>query len=281
MKYTIEGFSQEKLVELGFDAVDTVILRWFVDFMQTDRMVAKEQPEDKQTYFWVKYQGVINDLPYLGIENPESMARRFKKLCEAGVLIPWLSKQATGTFTLFRLNGKVFCGLLTDGKHPTPADTPPDPKVVWPPDPKVVTPPDSKVDPKDSSTKKNSSTKNIIHGLMLITPESIPFRLAKLLYTEHLKCDPKFLKGKKLEATFARWGEDIEKLIRLDEREEHEIAKVIRWCQADSFWQSNILSGAKLRDKYPQLVAKVCVVRPGCNAVSQEDKDMLNKVAFG
>jgi len=32
-----------------------------------------------------------------------------------------------------------------------------------------------------------------------------------------------------------------------------QIARAIRWCQADEFWRSNILSASKLREKYDQL----------------------------
>ncbi|MFB9776145.1 hypothetical protein [Brevibacterium otitidis] len=35
-----------------------------------------------------------------------------------------------------------------------------------------------------------------------------------------------------------------------------QIAWIIRWCQQDNFWQANILSAAKLREKFAQLVAK-------------------------
>jgi len=35
-----------------------------------------------------------------------------------------------------------------------------------------------------------------------------------------------------------------------------EVERVIRWCQADSFWQNNILSPKKLREKFTQLALK-------------------------
>lgn len=39
MKYTIEGFNQAKAVELGLCVADLIILRWFVDFAGTDKML--------------------------------------------------------------------------------------------------------------------------------------------------------------------------------------------------------------------------------------------------
>ncbi|MCW2165781.1 hypothetical protein B0I12_002946 [Microbacterium hydrothermale] len=38
-----------------------------------------------------------------------------------------------------------------------------------------------------------------------------------------------------------------------DGRTVEQIENAIRWCQADPFWRSNILSAAKLREKYDQL----------------------------
>lgn len=42
-------------------------------------------------------------------------------------------------------------------------------------------------------------------------------------------------------------------LIDKDGRSVEQIERAIRWCQADPFWRSNILSMVKLREKYDQL----------------------------
>jgi|GEM_PF-6293345 len=63
-------------------------------------------------------------------------------------------------------------------------------------------------------------------------------------------------KGKR-EATEKKWAADIDRLIRLDGKLPEEIERVIRWCQSDSFWKSNILSGAKLREKWDHLQVKM------------------------
>ena len=60
-----------------------------------------------------------------------------------------------------------------------------------------------------------------------------------------------------IEATVLRWAKDIDKMIRLDKREPREVAEVVRWCQADSFWSQNILSGIKLREQYDKLTVKM------------------------
>lgn len=52
------------------------------------------------------------------------------------------------------------------------------------------------------------------------------------------------------------WLDAIRLLIERDGRSPAEVERVIRWCQADAFWQSNILSAPKLRAKFDQLAAK-------------------------
>lgn len=86
--------------------------------------------------------------------------------------------------------------------------------------------------------------------------DSHPVILATLLLTEHRKIDEKFLVGKE-ESSIQRWADDIEKLIRIDNRTPEEIRSVILWTQSPGcFWASNILSGAKLREKFPTLIGQ-------------------------
>lgn len=50
-----------------------------------------------------------------------------------------------------------------------------------------------------------------------------------------------------------RWARDMDRLIRRDKREPERVEAVIRWCQADPFWQTNILSPAALRKQFDRL----------------------------
>ncbi len=54
-----------------------------------------------------------------------------------------------------------------------------------------------------------------------------------------------------------KWSLYIDRMIRLDKRKPNDIEAVIKWCQADEFWQNNILSTRKLRDKFDQLYLKM------------------------
>ena len=54
-----------------------------------------------------------------------------------------------------------------------------------------------------------------------------------------------------------KWSDDFRKIVEIDDRDKRETAMLIKWVQKDSFWMSNILSPAKLREKYDQLVMRM------------------------
>lgn len=53
-----------------------------------------------------------------------------------------------------------------------------------------------------------------------------------------------------------KWITPIDRLMRLDGAKAHHIRQTMDWCQQDDFWQVNILSTSKFRDKFPQLFSK-------------------------
>ena len=78
-------------------------------------------------------------------------------------------------------------------------------------------------------------------------------RLLKTLAELMLGNDPKA----KVAPESKRWRTDMRLLIDADKRPVDEIEQVIRWCQADQFWRSNILSPGKLREKYTALLLRM------------------------
>lgn len=83
-------------------------------------------------------------------------------------------------------------------------------------------------------------------------------RLSGLLADLVLKNNPKHskLSNGGRESTVVGWAQDIDKLVRIDGQAPREVEQVITWCQSDGFWKANILSGAKLREKWNQLSVK-------------------------
>lgn len=67
------------------------------------------------------------------------------------------------------------------------------------------------------------------------------------------------------DAQMRKWGVEADLMMRQDRRTEMQIREVIDWCQRDSFWQANILSMGKLREKFDQLTLKM---RAGCGGLN-------------
>jgi hypothetical protein len=53
-----------------------------------------------------------------------------------------------------------------------------------------------------------------------------------------------------------QWACEADRMMRIDQREESQIADLIVWSQQDHFWRTNILSMGKLREKFDQLTIK-------------------------
>jgi hypothetical protein len=80
---------------------------------------------------------------------------------------------------------------------------------------------------------------------------------------EHLKLAHHFrglITGRKPDFRFhgkiENWANDIRLMVERDGRSLGRIADLMKWVQQDSFWADNILSTAKLREKFDQLELK-------------------------
>ena len=92
--------------------------------------------------------------------------------------------------------------------------------------------------------KRNSKEKTL-------SLDSIEYKLASLLFELITKRNPTH-KQPNLQA----WAKEIDLMIRVDSRSPEAIEQIIKLCQADPFWQNNILSTKKLREKFDQLSLK-------------------------
>lgn len=82
--------------------------------------------------------------------------------------------------------------------------------------------------------------------------DSPAFILASYFYKQILQNNP----GHK-EPNFQKWADDIRKLLELDKRDKKEVGELMRWVQKDDFEMANVLSPAKLRTRYDNLVMKM------------------------
>ena len=172
MKYTIHGFSQQKAIELGLDDRDLMILRWFVDYKDTGKMVKKIL--DNDMYYWIKYEGIQEAFPIINWKK-DTIYRRLKAMALKGVLKHKTVKEF-GTYSFYAI-GPNYLGL-TDTKYEMPVGNKSDSSEI---NPRVTelnpietdsNPKETEINPehninllnssiKDSSIK-NSSIKNII-----------------------------------------------------------------------------------------------------------------------
>lgn len=111
MKYSLEGFMQSKLVELSLKYDDALILRWLIDFAACGKMkrIVKENDEhEKNVYYWVNYQAVIDEFPCLYFESVKSIQRKFAKYVELGLLDKIVySGGSNGMQSFYAINQKL------------------------------------------------------------------------------------------------------------------------------------------------------------------------------
>lgn len=124
----------------------------------------------------------------------------------------------------------------------------------------------------NSNSISNSNKKSIKDSRQkrVYDEQSIPYRSANYLYTSILKHKPD-LKKPNLQS----WADDMRKLIEIDGRDPHQIANVINWVITEPFWHCQILSAAKLREKWDTLTAKMMSPRvvPINSYKSKAEKD--------
>jgi len=64
-------------------------------------------------------------------------------------------------------------------------------------------------------------------------------------------------KPPKEEKDLLKWSADFEKMVRLDKLDINEIKEVLIFSQKNNFWQNNILSAKKFREKYLTLLSQM------------------------
>lgn len=102
MKYTVMGLNQNKLAKLGCDFIDAGILRYFIDFIKSGRMVHKVV--EGNIYYWIKYDAVLEDLPLLHMKKA-SVQSRFYKLRDLGLLTHFPVREK-GVYSYYGLSEK-------------------------------------------------------------------------------------------------------------------------------------------------------------------------------
>ena len=112
MKYNLYGYSQQRAIQIGLDDRDLMILRWFVDYKDTGKMVKKIFEDD--VYYWIKYEGIVEAFPIANWKK-DTVYRRLKKLAKLGVLNHKTLKQG-GIWSYYNLGINYLALIDTTGE---------------------------------------------------------------------------------------------------------------------------------------------------------------------
>ena len=113
---------------------------------------------------------------------------------------------------------------------------------------------DSKED-KRSLAKESAKDKKAPcpkHKKRVYDKDSDYYKLSEFFISQIKKNNPNFK-----DPNIQKWSDDLRKIVEIDKRDKHGVAMLIKWVQKDSFWMSNVLSPAKLREKYDQLIMRM------------------------
>jgi len=190
MKYSIEGFSQSEAVNLGLNSEELIVLRWFVDFYATNRMIKTSIGNEQ--YSWINYKSLLEDLPILRISKQTLSKRIFGDLVKAKILKKKVIKKSNGTFTVFNfdynygllINNDLSSDNITHKLKLTDAKSRNLPVRI---SKNLLVPPVEIYQPKDPNTKdpntKDPNTKDIIEQLW----KMYPLKKGKKIATQKIK----------------------------------------------------------------------------------------------
>jgi len=119
MKYTIEGLSQQTLIDHKLDCRDAVFLRWFADFQAGGKM--KTHVEGDAVFYWLDHTTVAQELPLMGLGSADAVRRYLKRLVDAGVLQTRAKKlygpqTVGGTRAFYRVDPALWTALTSDSQ---------------------------------------------------------------------------------------------------------------------------------------------------------------------
>ena len=92
------GFKQEELLKYDLNIEDALLLSWFL--IKGKNKMLKRKIINNKIFFGIKYEKVLEDLPILKANTKRTIARRFDKLVEKGLISKHIDKKA-GNKTYF------------------------------------------------------------------------------------------------------------------------------------------------------------------------------------
>ena len=109
MKYTINGYSQEKLLKNNLDLSDSLILRVLEDIYSSNGKKIEYKIMNNDKYMWISYGYLFEQIPVIGSER--TLVRKIDNLIEKGMLKKELvtsKKGIKGRFLYISFGEKYF-----------------------------------------------------------------------------------------------------------------------------------------------------------------------------
>ena len=94
MKYTIYGYSQEKLNNQSIDLESALILRVIADLYTSNSKKIEYKIMENDKYMWCTYGYIYKQIPIVGSEK--TMVRKIDSLIEKGILKKIVLKEKNG-----------------------------------------------------------------------------------------------------------------------------------------------------------------------------------------
>lgn len=281
MKYTIEGFSQKVAKDLGLDALDLIILRWFVDFKDSGNM--RTEFINGEKYYWIRHKKLTDELPILSMQT-NAFYRRLRKICECGVLKRVLLKE-NGSYTYYTL-GENFIKLIST-QSPSHSKSSKKTKKKSSLTKDEISSLMSDIDAYEKSAEpfdkvnnlNNLDEENLSLNTSSISSELSPsslesdqiinlsnksitsqykddvsaeFLLSELMWTLIKKNNPTFK-----EPNFNDWSKAFDIILNKDNRNFQEVTELIKWIYLENgFWGTHILNPWYFRDCYEKVLAR-------------------------
>ena len=263
--------NNQKSLEWGLNANQAALF----DLLNQASSWAEEVIVDGVVYYWVSRNKVIEELP-LFYKTGDTVYRHFSELNEKGLIV-YLKQGKHGDKDLIRLTEK---GKTWNEFKPEPIR---DNSEINPSlgtelgneseltreqirDNSEINPTNNNTnyknttDHNNSTSGKNSPTTETGKKKFVYTDDDL--KVANWIFglIKHLSPNAKT-------PNLANWANEIRLMRERDKRTHKDICELFKWANQDSFWATNILSPAKLREKWDQLDIK----RQSCQAVKRKE----------
>lgn len=236
--------NNQRCLEWGLNANQGALF----DLLNQAASWSKEVIIDGVVYYWVSRHKVVEELP-LFYKTDDTVYRHFVELDKKGLII-YLKQGKHGDKDLIRLTAK--------GKTWNEFNSEIDSELG---NKSEITRKqfrdNSEIDPTDNNINNNYTRDHSINTSEKISDgkkSAFSFspddeKTAHWIFGLLQKLKPNIRKPN----NFADWANTVRLMRERDKRTHREICELFRWANSDPFWQTNILSPAKLREQWDKL----------------------------